>query len=143
MKGDFTMQREFTAAPKYRKVTFSDFREWEPSRGSNGGAYGYWVVATPVSGGTYMITHFTTSDFGCCEACGEYSCHCSGIKQIIPEQEINTLVRQYQADEGLEVEIETWSLDLGKLRRKCEDTLRKNKDTSVLLAVAEKLRVPF
>lgn len=142
-----------------KKVKVSDYRDFDASRSNNGGCYGFWTTYT-LSNETelrlgleteprYVVLYHTTADFDYCEYCGSWgSCGCDKTPEIATEKQLFAAMREADKNpsdqvwsEALEEVDITPSADWTKIRRRCEDVLRKCGDNRTIFNVARMLNV--
>lgn len=143
-----------------KRAKVSDYRNFKAERCSNDGCYGFGQTYTLANEERlrlgldaepkYRVKYWTTADFDYCEDCGSFgSCGCDSIPQILSLYDvIESLVfanAHYSKDFYGKIEEEV-QIDLAppeeykKIRRRCEDALRKT-DMATLFEVAKKLKV--
>ena len=124
---------------KFKKVTISDFSNWQAGRDRNGGAYGYWTTYFPAGGGKYVARYECTSEFETCAHCGNYNCNC-GRPQLVTEEELLQLIIGAEQDSNDNVTVEVVLNDapdyIKTIRRRAEDALRKGSEENVFKVAA-------
>lgn len=51
---------------EYKKITINDYRNYEPEKCSDGGAYGFWTEYLDKGGDIWEISYGTTADMEFC-----------------------------------------------------------------------------
>lgn len=60
---------------EYKKITINDYRNYEPEKCSDGGAYGFWTEYLDKGGDIWEISYGTTADMEFCPCCGSFNSH--------------------------------------------------------------------
>ena len=128
-----------------KKAVVRDYRDFVAGKSCNGGCYGFWTVyelsnEDELRAGVdpcpyYEVGFGTTADFDYCEYCGSFgSCGCDKEPQLVREERVLEALSEAEGDPSTAVSgkiLETVeiggadSLDWTKIRRRCEDALRK------------------
>ena len=145
-----------------KKAIVRDYRDFVAGKSSNGGQYGYWTIyelsnEAELRTGLetcpqYEVEFGTTADFEYCRYCGSFgSCNCDRIPQIVTEERVLEAIKDADSNpsgavygeirESIEIEGIN-SLDWGKIRRRCEDALRKA-EPHIIFNVGKYLGVKF